>query len=453
MGYYFIILSLALLSTFLYIGYQSSKKITNNEGYFLAGRSLGIFTASISLVATQLGAGVILGTSYASYQYGIYGILYPLGISLGMVAIAIFGAKQLREKNIFTISELFEKEYQSRFLRKLSSMISIVSLYGILISLIIATKKILFAFGIHNQFILYIFWIVLILYTVLGGFKAVVYTDIVQIIFIFFTFIIIAIYYTFNKYEYIQFSLDNLFCTIHNKNHYSCVHYMIVPFLYVFIEQDMAQIFFSTKNSKIAYTSAFIAGLLLLLFSFLPLIFGIAARSIQGIPIGSSEMIFFFISTSNSFIISIAVLAVLCAIISTGDSLLCAITSNLALDFQQDGLPSNLLKVRFIAILLGLVGIIIAKYFDDIVEVMLLSYEIMICTLFFPILSSYFKFKKSTAFAYIAVFLGVIGFVIHSIFSTGIFLNISKELFCISLSFFSFPLSYIYNNFNKTRVI
>ena len=445
MSYYFITFSAILLFIFVYIGYKSSKGINTNDNYFLADRSLGVISVSMSLLATQLGAAVILGTSDSSYKYGIYGIFYSLGLSLGLVAIAIFGAKQLREKNISTIAELFEKEYKSKFLRKLASVISIISLYGILISLIVGTRKLLVAFGIENEFIVYIFWTVLILYTVLGGLKAVVYTDVVQIIFVFITFAIITAYYIFNKYEYIQFSLDNLFNSISNKDKSLLTPYIIVPFLYVFIEQDMAQRFFSAKNSKTAYISAFIAGLLLLGFSFLPLIFGIAARSIENIPVGSSEMIFFFISTSNSFITSIAALAVLCAIISTGDSLLCAISSNLTLDFKKNSLSDNLLKTRIITILLGFFGIVIAKYFDNIIETMLLSYEIMVCTLFFPIVFSYFNFKKSTAFAYISICLGIIGFFIHPKIVANLYLSISKELFCIFLSFLSFPLASIYN--------
>jgi len=445
MSYYFIIFSAILLFIFIYIGYKSSRGISTNDSYFLADRKLGVISVSIALLATQLGAGVILGTSDFAYKYGIYGIFYSLGISLGLIAVAIFGAKQLREKNISTIAELFEKEYGSKFLRKIASAISIISLYGILISTIVGTRKLLIAFGIENEFVVYIFWTILILYTVLGGLKAIVYTDIVQIIFIFLTFAIIMGYYILNKYEYIQFSLDNLFHSIVNKDKALFAPYIIVPFLFVFIEQDMAQKFFSAKNSKTAYISAFIAGVLLLGFSFLPLIFGIAARSIENIPIGSSEMIFFFISTSNSFITSIAALAVLCAIISTGDSLLCAISSNLTLDFKKNSLSDNLLKTRVITILLGFLGIVIANYFDNIIETMLLSYQIMVCTLFFPIVLSYFNFKKSTFFAYSSICLGIIGFFIHPKIGTDFYFNLSKELFCIFLSILAFPLSAIFN--------
>ena len=446
MSYYFVTFSVVLLSIFLYIGYVSSKNISANDNYFLADRSLGIIAVSMSLLATQLGVGVILGTADFSYRYGIYGIFYSLGLFLGLSVIAILGAKQLREKNISTISELFEKEYQSRVLRKVTSIISIISLYGILISLIVGTRKLLNSFGINNEFIIYFFWSTLIVYTVLGGLKAVIYTDIVQIIFIFLTFILILTYYIFFKLEYIQFAFDNMFISIDDKEKSLLAPCIIGPFLYVFIEQDMAQRFFSAKNAKVAYISAFVAGLLLLAFSFLPLIFGIAARNISYIPQGASEMIYFFINTSNSFIISVASIAILCAIISTGDSLLCAISSNLTLDFKKNTTPINLFITRIVTILFGFVGIIIANYLDNIIETMLVSYQVMICTLFFPIVITYFNYKKTTSFAYISIILGLIGFFIHpKITANHFYLNISKELFCIFISFLSFPLSYIYN--------
>ena len=445
MSYYFLISSVVLLSIFLYIGYKSSKGINVNDSYFLAGRSLGILSVSSSLLGSQLGAGVILGTADFAYKYGIYGIFYALGLSLGLITISIYGAKHLRNKNISTIAELFEKEYKSKFLRKLASLISVLSLYGILVSLIVGTKKVLSSFGIYNEYILYIFWSVLITYTVLGGLKGIVYTHIIQVFFIFCTFILILIYYIFFKYQYIKFALDNLL-THRIIDDISFIPYLIVPCLYIFIEQDIAQRLFAAKNAKTAYISASLAGVLLLIFSCIPLIFGISARSINNIPIGASEIIYFFIQTSNSFISSYAALAILCAIISTGDSLLCAITANLILDFKQNIISINLFQIRIITIVLGFIGILIASYLDQIIELMLLSYQVMICTLFFPIIVTYYRFKKTTSFAYISIILGLTGLLLYPKINFQIFyFNISKEIFSILISFLSFPISYLFN--------
>ena len=445
MNYYFSASSVVLLSIFLYIGYKSSKSVNASDSYFLAGRSLGILSVSTSLLASQLGAGVILGTADFSYKYGIRGIFYALGLSLGLVIISIYGAKHLRDKNISTIAELFEKEYKSNFLRKLASLISVVSLYGILISLIVGTKKILLSFGIYNEYILYGFWSTLITYTILGGLKGVVYTHIIQVLFIFCTFTLILTYYIVFKFQYIQFAFDNLLtCKVTSNT--SLIPYLIVPCLYISIEQDVAQRLFAAKNSKIAYISAFIAGILLLIFSCIPLIFGIAARSMTNIPTGVSEIVYFFIHTSNSFISSYAALAILCAIISTGDSLLCAITANLILDFKQKTVSTNLFQIRTITLILGFTGILIASYLDQIIELMLLSYQVMICTLFFPITITYLNFKKTTSFAYTSIILGLIAFIVYPKINSYVsYFKVSKELFSISMSLLSFPISYLSN--------
>ena len=446
MSCYFTIFAVILSSIFLIIGYRSTKNIKNNDAYFLADRKLGVFAICMSLLATQLGGGVVLGTSELSYKYGIYGIFYTLGLSLGLIGITFFGARQLREKNIGTVAELFEKEYNSVFLRKVASAISIFSLYGILVSMIIGTRKLLVSFGIENEVILYAFWIVLIIYTVLGGMKAVVYTDVVQIIVIFLIFTVVVIYYLLKDFNYIQFAFENLLNT-QNTNNVSFTPYILIPFLYVFIEQDMAQRFFSAKNTKVAYTSALLAGLLLLLFSFIPLVFGIAARKLGDVPDGGSAMTFFFIQTSNNFITSIAALAILCAIISTGDSLLCAISSNLMLDYFKK--EDSLTYTRVFTVILGITAIIIANYFNDIVKVMLVGYEIMVCTLFLPIVACYFNFRKKAVFAYSSILLGLIGFLLHAKITAFFNCNITRELFCILLSLLAFPFSEIFERFYK----
>ncbi|MFQ3307137.1 MAG: SSS family solute:Na+ symporter [Candidatus Midichloriaceae bacterium] len=442
MNYYFLISFIFVLGISFFIGYRCSLGAKDSQDFFLANRKFGIFSISMSLLATQLGGGVILGTSDFSYEYGIYGIFYTFGLSLGLIAISIFGAKQLREKNIETIAELFEKEYNSPFLRKLASLISIGSLYGIFISLIIGSKKLLFSLGIENEFIFYMFWLCLILYTTIGGIKGVIYTDIFQILIVFIIFISVLIYYYISKYEYIDYALNNIFVLKQDSN-ISFFPYIIVPFLYVFIEQDMAQRFFSAKNSKTAYYSAFLAGCLLLLFSFIPLIFGIAARKEIGFIGNDSVLIMFFSKTSNQFISGVLGVAILCAIISTADSLLCAISSNLSLDFKKI-FKNKILYSRVITVLFGCVALIIAKNFDNILKTMLFSYEIMVCTLFFPIVISYFKNKYEASFAYISIVIGLLAFLSYDYVMSMLSMQWNKNVFCLFATLFTFPIYMFY---------
>ena len=447
MKYYLLLSAVALLSTFIIIGHQVSKSVNSSSGYFLADRELGTMAISFSLLATQIGAGVILGTSNSSYRFGLYGIFYPLGLSLGLIAISLFGAKQLRQKNISTVPELFELEYKSRFLRKITSLISILSLYGILVSLIIGTKQLFSVFSLDHPLILYTFWLTLILYTVLGGLKAVIYTDVVQIIFIFLVFFVVFLYYAFYQVEYIQFSLKNLCATVEESEMSSLVPLVITPFLYVYIEQDVAQRFFSAKSPEVARKSAVIAGILLMFFSFIPVLFGVAARTIEIIPQGSNEMIYFITSTSNNFITSSVLLAVLCAVISTADSLLCAITSHISLDFVcKKKAPINLRYIRAATMTIGMIAVTTAGLLNSIIDTMIISYQIMVSTLFFPTILAHFDLKKSPSLAYISIILGSIGFFLYSNIDIN-HSHIPKELFCISLSSLSLPIDYLYKRY------
>ena len=72
-----------------------------------------------------------------------------------------------------------------------------LSLFFILVSQGIAAKKFFITLGLENPFFFIIFWSVLILYTVMGGFKAVVYTDVLQAGFIL---VVIAITFIFADY-------------------------------------------------------------------------------------------------------------------------------------------------------------------------------------------------------------------------------------------------------------
>ena len=76
----FIILFVLLSAVYLYLGYLSSKKVKTQSDFFLAGRGLTLWPLSLTLIATQLGGGAILGVSDATYQYGIYGVFCTLGI-------------------------------------------------------------------------------------------------------------------------------------------------------------------------------------------------------------------------------------------------------------------------------------------------------------------------------------------------------------------------------------
>ena len=79
---------------YLILGFLASRNIKTTVDYFLAGRKLGFFAVTFTLIATQLGGNMVIGASDWAYTYGLYGILYSMGMGLGFLLLSTgFAAK------------------------------------------------------------------------------------------------------------------------------------------------------------------------------------------------------------------------------------------------------------------------------------------------------------------------------------------------------------------------
>lgn len=420
------------------VGWITSKKVKTVEGYFLADRTVGILPLTFTLVATQLGSGLLLGTAERAYKIGLWGILYTLGISLGFIILGLGFAARLRSLNISTTAEIFEKRYHSNRLKMFASLISIVSLWGILVAQIIASHSLFVSLGIDNPIYLIGFWTLLIGYTMLGGLSSVIIIDSLQVIFILAVFIWIFISslpkggvgiftpallskmqgYYFSK----RFTLSTLLPTF------------FAPVLFSLIEQDLAQKFFAAKSKATATIAAFLASICMTLFVCIPLYLGIYAK-IKGVNVAQngSPLIAILNKTNTDLIFALAICALIAAIASTADSLLCAISSNIAQDFKTFLPQRHQLKVsKIVTLLTGATALFAAFYTtSDIISVLENSYRLSVSCLFVPTIIAYFTSKVKRHAAVVSISCGLISFAGAQIFLPH---SIMQDLIPLTLS-------------------
>ncbi|MFA5075302.1 MAG: sodium:solute symporter family protein [Candidatus Babeliales bacterium] len=441
----FIGLFIGLGVGYLILGLIFSRGIKNLQDYFLAGRKLGVCRLTATLIGTQIGGGLVLGTSAESYKYGIYGILYSLGICLGFLLLGCGFAYKLRAFEVATVAEIFEVFYGSKILKKVASLISAISLCGILAAQVLALKSLFCGLGL-NSYLIIITWAFLIIYTMIGGLKAVIASDFFQIFVILSVFTGVFLYsFNLNNFSILDFKnivLDENLFNFSDLKFNAIFATLIVPILFALIEQDLAQKFFAAKTKLVAAISAFMALIVVLLFSFIPVYFGTMAKySGLNVNSDSSPLVVFISNNFNSFILALVLCAIGAAITSTSTSLLTAISSNLSQDFDFNILKNKLLQSKVITFFVGVIALILGLTSKNIIETLIISYDFMLSALFIPLFFVFFKKSFTKESAILSIIFGSFSFMILKIYP----LNFPTEIITLSISL----VGYILGSFFK----
>jgi SSS family solute:Na+ symporter len=158
------------------------QKTENTEDYFLAGRNIGWFVVGSSIFASNIGSEHVVGLAgtgaAGKFPLIIYELHAWLVLMMGWVFLPFYA-----RSGVFTMPEFLEKRFDARS----RGFLSIISLVAYVLTKVSVT---IYAGGIVVAALLGIeFWtgalatVVLTgLYTVLGGMRAVVYTETVQTI-------------------------------------------------------------------------------------------------------------------------------------------------------------------------------------------------------------------------------------------------------------------------------
>jgi solute:Na+ symporter, SSS family len=429
----FFALVVFILAASLYIGKKSSVGIKSQKDYFLSGRSLSLFKVAMTILATQLGGGAIMGAAEAAYHHGWIAISYSLGLAIGLIILSLGVGAKFRRMNISTIPEIFKKVYDSEFLRLFSSSLYVISMFFILVATGVSARKFSLAIGYHNDITFIIFWLIIIAYTTTGGLSAVTRTDILQVIFV-----LVAFVLTFLSLASSDIVYSVNAPSVDMKN-VPWMSWLIFPCLFAITGQDMAQRCFAAESPKAISRATAWAAIFLLIASLLPAYLGVIAYKSGFESVGNSSVLINIVNKlTNPYITSIFACAILMAILSTADSLLCAISSNVALDFfpmirGKSMKSTNVAKA--ITVVIGLSAMLFSFFAETIIPIMVIAYELSMCSLFVPVIMAVTRKNPPTKMAaYLSSFSGIFAFIVLSLFSQFQY----KAIMALVISLFAF---------------
>ncbi|MBN1566337.1 MAG: sodium:solute symporter [Acidobacteria bacterium] len=166
-------------------GFRHGKKNRNLDDYFRGKRSLRWWAVGLSIMATQASAITYIGTTGQAYDAGMSFIQVYLPQPLVMVVLCVTFVPFFYKANIFTAYEYLERRFDAKT-RSLTSFIFLIS-RGLAVSFVLYAPSIILSviFGWNEILTIMIMGISTIIYTTIGGNKAVILIDAKQMMLMF----------------------------------------------------------------------------------------------------------------------------------------------------------------------------------------------------------------------------------------------------------------------------
>ena len=174
-------------------GVRRAKGTREIEGYFLANRSLPWWAVGLSVMATQLSAITLIGTTGQGATDGLRFVQFYFGLPLAMVILGVTLVPFLHGARVFTAYEYLERRFDART-RSLTSFLFLVA-RGMSCGTIIAAPAVVFSaiFGWSLLWSVALMGIPTVIYTMIGGVQAVTWVDVKQIALIVFALIAVMV--------------------------------------------------------------------------------------------------------------------------------------------------------------------------------------------------------------------------------------------------------------------
>ena len=198
----YIIAFVLYLGLMVWIGLRTAKSNKTASDFFLGNRNVGPWVTALSAEASDSSAWVLMGLPGLCYLGGFKETFWTaIGLVAGTYLAWLFVAKPLRKCSVtfgdsITIPEFFTKRFNDK-----THILSIVSVFFIVLFFTIYTasgfvacaKLFRSVFGLNWNLGLLIGFVIILSYTVLGGYRAVCTTDFLQGSLIFIAFVLSSI--------------------------------------------------------------------------------------------------------------------------------------------------------------------------------------------------------------------------------------------------------------------
>jgi solute:Na+ symporter, SSS family len=163
-------------------GIRRARGTNRLEGYFLGNRNLPWWVVGLSVMATQLSAITMIGTTGQGASDGMRFVQFYFGLPVALIILGVTLVPFLHRAKVYTAYEYLERRFDART-RSLTSVLFLLS-RGLSCGTIIAAPAVVFSsiFGWPVAWSVALIGVPTVLYTMIGGVQAVAWTDVKQML-------------------------------------------------------------------------------------------------------------------------------------------------------------------------------------------------------------------------------------------------------------------------------
>jgi len=434
---------------------------------------MGSLHIGLSVVATDVGGGFSIGLGGLGFVMGLAGswLLFT-----GLIGAWISGVFLIPK--VFKIASIkgflsFPQFLGNVFNRRvafIAGIISAISYLGFTSSQILAGAKLASSTfdGLTLERALILMGVIAIIYTALGGLKAVIYTDTVQWIILLSGLILVGLPFTLinvGGWDVVRETLRPEFLSLANVSWQQLVNWSFTIIPIWFVGMTLYQRIYAARDRKTAQRGWFIAGL----FEYPVMAFiGVTLGMLSRVAIQNGAITGYSVANIDPEIglplllktilpvgfLGLILSAYFSAIMSTADSCLMASSGNLLTDvLRRHDRQKSLRYSQALTLVLGVLALFLALRMENVLELMLLSYAFMVSGLIVPVLAGLFTRSPSSSAALISMIAGGGTTITLILLQTDMPLGLDVNIFGISLSLISYLLVYFFNASSRSSVL
>ena len=182
----FYLAAMVCVGVFFFI--RDKRNVAGEKDYFLGGRRMNAWVSALSAGASDMSAWVLMGLPGAIYLSGVNQVWIPVGLLLGTCCMWIWVAPRLRRYSILANDSITIPQFLANRFMSTNRSVQVISAVVFLLTYCIYAASSIYAcgilfnkvLGIDPSIAMIIASAVIVVYTFLGGFNAVCWTDFFQ---------------------------------------------------------------------------------------------------------------------------------------------------------------------------------------------------------------------------------------------------------------------------------